>query len=302
MKKVILTIYFAVFTYAVFGQPVKVQNLPTTTTGSVSDYLMKINAAGTLLNKMTITNFATLLPAQSLSIAVTPIISGTAKAVLYQGPSNLLQQDASNFVWDYTNHRLGIGTATPSDIFHVYKNANNIVLGNFEGGTDKLIIYEGTNFRQGITIGTTTNSKLGFFTNGSYSKLLINTNGYVGINVSSENPITPLEVDGLIWGNPNAGGSNTTLSGANYLQMDFAGSGIYWGFRTNTSHTFVLESDHSSNVLTMPRDGNIIGINNILALTPTSTPGSPSEGWIYVDSGDHHIYEYNGTSWKQLDN
>lgn len=30
-------------------------------------------------------------------------------------------------------------------------------------------------------------------------------------------------------------------------------------------------------------------------------PGSPAEGMIYADT-DHHLYYYNGTDWKQLDN
>ncbi len=30
-------------------------------------------------------------------------------------------------------------------------------------------------------------------------------------------------------------------------------------------------------------------------------PGSPFEGMIYADT-DHHLYYFNGTDWKQLDN
>jgi len=37
-------------------------------------------------------------------------------------------------------------------------------------------------------------------------------------------------------------------------------------------------------------------------LTPGSEPSSPSEGMIYANSSDHHLYFYNGTTWKQLDN
>jgi hypothetical protein len=35
-------------------------------------------------------------------------------------------------------------------------------------------------------------------------------------------------------------------------------------------------------------------------LTPTSTPGSPTEGYIYPNSTDHKLYFYNGTSWLDL--
>jgi hypothetical protein len=37
-------------------------------------------------------------------------------------------------------------------------------------------------------------------------------------------------------------------------------------------------------------------------IPPGTRPTSPHEGDIYVDSGDHHTYEWNGSAWKQLDN
>ncbi len=42
--------------------------------------------------------------------------------------------------------------------------------------------------------------------------------------------------------------------------------------------------------------------STLVQLTPTADPpGSPAEGMIYADT-DHHLYYYNGTTWKQLDN
>jgi hypothetical protein len=46
----------------------------------------------------------------------------------------------------------------------------------------------------------------------------------------------------------------------------------------------------------------VVRINDVVALTPLGNPpSSPSEGWIYAGT-DHHLYYYNGTAWKQLDN
>jgi hypothetical protein len=45
-----------------------------------------------------------------------------------------------------------------------------------------------------------------------------------------------------------------------------------------------------------------VDINGLLCLTPIATPpASATEGMIYADT-DHHLYYYNGTTWKQLDN
>lgn len=48
----------------------------------------------------------------AITNGVTPIVSGTAGRILFQGAGNVIQQD-SNLVWDNTNKRLGIG-ATPA--------------------------------------------------------------------------------------------------------------------------------------------------------------------------------------------
>lgn len=44
------------------------------------------------------------------------------------------------------------------------------------------------------------------------------------------------------------------------------------------------------------------GISNVLSLKPQSAPSSPAAGDVYADSSDHHLYFYNGSAWKQLDN
>src|SRR3989344_7709159 len=46
----------------------------------------------------------------------------TAGSVLFAGTSGILQQDNANLFWDDTNNRLGIGTTTPAQLLHVYKN------------------------------------------------------------------------------------------------------------------------------------------------------------------------------------
>jgi hypothetical protein len=48
----------------------------------------------------------------------------TSASVPYIGTSGVLSQDASNYVWDATNHRLGIGTSSPSNALSVTGSAS----------------------------------------------------------------------------------------------------------------------------------------------------------------------------------
>lgn len=57
--------------------------------------------------------------ARALRIGNTILNSPTDKAVLYVGSSGVLAQDPTKFAWDFTNHRLGIGTASPATVLNV---------------------------------------------------------------------------------------------------------------------------------------------------------------------------------------
>ena len=48
----------------------------------------------------------------------------TAGSVIFAGSGGVLAQDNTNFFWDNTNKRLGIGTVNPADKLHVYSAAN----------------------------------------------------------------------------------------------------------------------------------------------------------------------------------
>ena len=76
-------------------------------------------------------------PATNLTIASTPIASGSANRILFQGAGNVLQESA-NLVWDQTNSRLGIGTTTPGYALDV--NSTSRITQSNAGNTPNLIL------------------------------------------------------------------------------------------------------------------------------------------------------------------
>lgn len=60
------------------------------------------------------------------------VTSGTAGSVLYVASGPILAQDNSNFFWDSTNHRLGIGTTSPSTQLHLFSTNVAGTMGNVE--------------------------------------------------------------------------------------------------------------------------------------------------------------------------
>ena len=53
-----------------------------------------------------------VLPKSGITIGTTPITSGVAGRILFEGAGNVAQEDSA-FFWDNTNKRLGIGTSAP---------------------------------------------------------------------------------------------------------------------------------------------------------------------------------------------
>lgn len=68
------------------------------------------------------------------------VTSGTSGSSLYVDGSGNLAQDNSNFFWDATNHRLGLGTASPNQQLELTKNLRLV-----ESTTTAGLIYQGTN-------------------------------------------------------------------------------------------------------------------------------------------------------------
>src|SRR5574343_1634354 len=62
------------------------------------------------------------------------ITSATEGSVLFAGPSGVLAQDNTNFFWDDTNNRLGIGTNTPRTSLEISGDGAILATGTFGSG------------------------------------------------------------------------------------------------------------------------------------------------------------------------
>ena len=86
------------------------------------------------------------------------------------------------------------------------------------------------------------------------------------------------------------------------LDVGVNGGNGSWLQSTNTSNLA------SSYPLTLnPNGGTVttgaqLTVGSVLKLTPLSSAPTGSEGMIYANSTDHHLYFHNGTTWVQLDN
>jgi hypothetical protein len=203
----------------------------------------------------------------------------------------------------------------------------------FNGTTGKLIKDGGAvPGGGGATIESTTNLIVGDNAgNGVASGFnldseSIDVNGAVLIKAADENLITI--ADGFFWDWENTGlvlQGLLNLSGNNVLGCDtiFKGespSGINIdmdGILRDSAEKYSIEwenryladsanenvsLDWNARTLNDTNNAEVVNWDTVLKLALRSDPPDPpAEGMIYADT-DHHLYYYNGTAWKQLDN
>ncbi len=136
------------------------------------------------------------------------IASATQGSILFAGTSGILAQDNTNFFWDDTNNRLGIGTNNPSQALHVngrIRTDGGLFFNQGSGSTDNLI-YVGSEASGSV------NASFGFFVGGIGSSsssdgayFLARGNSFSGISNQrgnmyfvAGNPSTPGNTEGAI--------------------------------------------------------------------------------------------------------
>jgi hypothetical protein len=119
------------------------------------------------------------------SIAIgSTITSATAGSVLYAGASGVLAQSNSNFYYDYTNNRLGIGTTVPLSPLHV-SGSMRTVLNSLAGGDTLFSAINGVSNGYRIQVDTSNNITYTWNTGASVICMTINSTGNLGLGTST---------------------------------------------------------------------------------------------------------------------
>jgi len=118
------------------------------------------------------------------------------------------------------------------------------------------------------------------------------------------------ENDSLIIDGGDVSAGSFTLDGAvealvapNNHTIDIGDPSNGVGIQIDLTATIFLTNNIADSSIQVSLNGGSFSIGGgPLWLSPQADPpGSPAEGMIYADT-DHHLYYYNGTTWKQLDN
>jgi hypothetical protein len=155
------------------------------------------------------------------------ITSATAGSVLFAGTSGVLQQDNTNFFWDNSNKRLGIGTATPANDLTISKVQNS----------DAILTISNTN--TGNNAGALLNaiSNAGFAQFGKWSNAHIQA-GFIIASDSFFYNATSGDIS--IWNNVATGKIKFGAGTITAAQMTLTAAGRLL-IGTTTESTFILD-------------------------------------------------------------
>lgn len=247
--------------------------------------------------------------ATGLTIGTTAISSGNIGAVLFEGASNVLQEDNGQLFWDYTNNRLGVGTGSPSASVDVLGVGNTISTSSMRvrglAGNDIFRVYDAGQ----ISVGLASNANVfiglnaGISNSSAINSTAVGVNALasmtsVGYNAAFGEYALALNVGGFqnaafgdealttnVSGNNNAGfghwagractGSNNTFLGSRAGELNSTGAsnillGFQAGYRVTTeSNLFILDNQDRSTMAATYTSALIAGAFNATVATQT---------------------------------
>jgi len=204
------------------------------------------------------------------------------------------------------SHAEGYGTITSASYQHVQGQYNisssaesAFIIGNgtADNARRNLVFASGSTFQITGSLDASGSARV---TNGLTVTGSVNISGSLittaGINIGG---LTTLSNDGFNLYNTN--GNITFYRNQCQLQFIIGNDDVSAPIQIVSDNTTGLQIS-SSGYLHL--SASVVGINDILRLTPRSTtPGSPTNGMTIVSGSgaDQHIYCYLNSAWKQLD-
>ncbi|MBM3405117.1 MAG: hypothetical protein FJY10_09555 [Bacteroidetes bacterium] len=246
-------------------------------------------------------------PTQQLSLSASialPRTSSATTGVIYKGNSPFIHNygqtafSSNIFIGDesgnFTHTGYGNTAFGPSTLSELTTGDDNVAIGtnalrNLQSGIDNTVVgyvaaYHNTSGSYNTIVGA----------GAGYGSSLQSYSGNTIVGTGAGSYLESGD-DNVILG--DMAGYNLVNGGGNVFLGNEAGYN-----ETGNSKLYIDNSDTSTPLIYGDFSTNKVTIHDVIKLAPrASAPAGPTEGEIYVNSSNHHIYCYLNGVWRQLD-
>jgi hypothetical protein len=207
--------------------------------------------------------------------------SGVSGAIQFSDGS-AFSSDATNFFWDDTNNRLGVGTNTPSATTHIKGSGTT-------SGTTSFLVQNSSGADR---IKTTDNGKTTFTPASAYSMAIETANyGIIRAGGGYENADGVYGADGGLFLRATSN-MYITANNGNAASFGLFGTGLGFNIGTGLSvdASAVLNLNSTTRGFLPPR----------MTTSQKTSISTPSAGLVVYDSTTNKLCCYNGSTWNDL--
>jgi hypothetical protein len=225
----------------------------------------------------------------------------TAGSVVFAGASGVYTQDNANLFWDNTNDRLGIGTATPSDLLHVAGGNMRV-----SGATPVIAVWNAAGSdRYGYIFGQSgsmtfaaegASRPMSFSVNGS-ERMRIDSSGNVGIGTTSPNSKLQIVGSGpvasIAHDNTGSGGFTGVLRFAATNTLNYIQSGL--SYSAGSAAPLIFGSISAANEWMRISATGLVGIGTASPATLLHISATNPEFRLQGTNGTGSVHKFRST-------